>query len=630
MSYLSGLRLHFAGQFQTNVSTVNNDAFHFNNAAFKPEYQQMQGAHMTPANGWFNPEGDGSFRLLGCTITSAHLPSGEVAATDPVLSHIIADSDTAVPAKLVDLDPEQQLVSQIWGLTVRIADENGKTLMRGDFEPSAFTDIWDRGLQQGGGDTNAGACWQSVLTNLDWGDVSGSPFLSALKAAADTGMLSIKFNMDGINMTYTSPDFMCGRLVGTIGPQGPGEPRHLVLGRHFMSQAGPNGNFFRPVGLLNFCAGRVDEPTGCILLDLGNALPTTIAGGPIANIGDLSLGYLIPNSPNDAPVQPLGVIPAETYAQPGWYPTTAGIVSCPITAAQRALVADSCLIVYNVENRASTQEPPGGAFLRADSFVYRLSPGDTADVPVHAMRFGQPLADTEIGFAVDNGQLQATPDQPPFAGASPPVGTPLSAIPVPAGATTDANGVARLQFTSGDPGNVRWFNDERDYGIDGQVYGVRPSFVDPALAAGPSNQWDFVSFLIWSDWSATEDPPTWAEVQPIFRQYANLYPVMNRFLDLGGYASVVENAWLLQLAFGLPPSDPNHMPVTRDLSPAKRAAIIAFLAHPSEGDLARPPALVSGSPDPDGSKAPDAEVASTYTQGGKTAAAARRLVLQQH
>ena len=189
--------------------------------------------------------------------------------------------------------------------------------------------------------------------------------------------------------------------------------------------------------------------------------------------------------------------------------------------------------------------------------------------------------------------------------------------------------MAHLRFTCGDPGNVRWFNGEQDYGIDGQVYGVRPAFVDQSLDGGPVNQWDFVSFLIWSAWSAADNPPTWTDVEPIFRQYANLYPVMSRFLDLGGYASVVENAWLLQLAFALPVDDPNHMPVTRDLSPAKRAAIMAFLADPSEGDGVRPPAArPAAAPDVAPGRR-DAAAAAKFAQGGKTAAAARRLVLQQ-
>src|SRR5437868_2285075 len=138
MSYLNSLRLHFAGKFQANVSTVNNDPGHFDNATFKPSYQDMQGSGPLQMNGWFNPQGDAAWRLLGCTVTTAWMPSGAVSSSDPVLQSIIADSDTMAPAKLVDLDSEQQLVSEIWGLQVRIADANGKTLMVGDYDPAAF------------------------------------------------------------------------------------------------------------------------------------------------------------------------------------------------------------------------------------------------------------------------------------------------------------------------------------------------------------------------------------------------------------------------------------------------------------------------------------------------------------
>lgn len=112
MSYLGPLRLHFAGQFQANVSTVNNDPTHFDNAAFVPSYQLMQ--TQGHPNGWFNPQGDAAFRLLGCNVTSAWTPTGQVEAADPVVGCLIADSDRNVPAKLVDLDPQQQLVSTIW------------------------------------------------------------------------------------------------------------------------------------------------------------------------------------------------------------------------------------------------------------------------------------------------------------------------------------------------------------------------------------------------------------------------------------------------------------------------------------------------------------------------------------
>src|ERR1051325_11602598 len=103
MSYLNALRLHFAGQFQANVSTVNNDPTHFDNATFiLPDYQEMQGPNMDPPNGWFNPQGDAAWRFLGCRITSAWTTSGQVSAPDPVLTYLVADSDEQAPAKLVD------------------------------------------------------------------------------------------------------------------------------------------------------------------------------------------------------------------------------------------------------------------------------------------------------------------------------------------------------------------------------------------------------------------------------------------------------------------------------------------------------------------------------------------------
>src|SRR5207253_1807368 len=140
-------------------------------------------------NGWFNPEGDGDWRLIGCKVTAAWLADGSPAANDdPIHQCLIADSDRTVAAKLVDLDPEQQLVSEIWGLEVRICDAAGTTLLRGQFEPAAFMEIWNRG-GGGGGDSVASAMYQSVLTQLEWGAIDRSPFLRALRESAAGGLL---------------------------------------------------------------------------------------------------------------------------------------------------------------------------------------------------------------------------------------------------------------------------------------------------------------------------------------------------------------------------------------------------------------------------------------------------------
>src|SRR5581483_10251028 len=123
------------------------------------------------------------------------------------------------------------------------------------------------------GDNNAGATYQSVLHNLRWNDVSGSPFLTELQQFAQaTGRLSIKFNVDDINMDFTSPHFMCGRVVGTIGPYLAGEPLHLVLGRQFIATEIPTDSFCRPEGGINHFPAVVDAAASCVYLDLGNAL----------------------------------------------------------------------------------------------------------------------------------------------------------------------------------------------------------------------------------------------------------------------------------------------------------------------------------------------------------------------
>ena len=619
MSYLNVLRLHFAGRFQANISTVNNDPVHFFNAAFQSSWQELQGPNFDPPNGWFSPDGDAAWRLLGCKVTAAWMASGAVPSSDPVLQCIIADSDSQAPAKLVDLDPEQQLVSEIWGLQVRIADANGNTLMRGDFAHAAFMDIWDRAQgQTAGGDVDAGAMYQSVLKNLQWGDVSSSPFLTQLQASGS--LLSIKFNVDNINMDNTSPDFLTGRIVGTIGPAAASEPQHLVLGRHFLAATYGGGNFFIPAGGINNCVGVVDTGASCIFLDLGNALPTIGASGAPVDLGTLTLGVF--NAADGTPyatgaVTPLGTI--ANYASNDWYAKTAGVVVLPLTEAQLKSTVSASLVLSSA-NGAFINEWPSGAFVGADTFVYRMSPGDSVDVQFYVTQWGQPVGDTTVSFALDPSQLQIQAGtQLPAPFTAPNVGVPEDALQFNSSAQTDATGIAVLTIKATNPGTPRNFNDGKDYGIDGQVYGIRPSLSPLQFGGGPVDPWNFVRILLWSEYKAA-DPVTWNDIEPTMVQYANLYPVMSRFLNLGDYDSVVAHAHLLTLAFGLDIANPNSMPVTRDLSPAKRQAILSFLANPQRGTVTKTTLKAMAVP------AEAVTNAAVARKGGKAAASARRLV----
>jgi hypothetical protein len=137
MSYLDIPRLHFSGRFQADISTVNNDVRYFDNAGFQEKYQTMSGG-----GGW-NPEGTAIFRLVDCKITGARIAQGSIRtpADDPVIGMALENADDRVFGKLVDLDPQQQMVSQIWGMRLRLTDGSEPALFAGEFAPAAFINL---------------------------------------------------------------------------------------------------------------------------------------------------------------------------------------------------------------------------------------------------------------------------------------------------------------------------------------------------------------------------------------------------------------------------------------------------------------------------------------------------------
>jgi hypothetical protein len=226
MSYLDAPRLHFSGWFQADVSTINNDVRFYQNASFVPEYQQLD------QNGSWNPEGTGIFRLLDCSVTGAFL-NGKLlttAAGDPAIGATVQNAAGRAPGKLVDLDPQQQMVSEIWGMQVRLLNPAAQPLLQGDYRPAAFTNLWQRQQQGVRMDQQLAACYQSVLEEVAWPDLTGSPLLQALRAATEDGMLAIQFNLYGYGRDATIPRYTMGHVAGTIGPFRRGEPKHFVLG----------------------------------------------------------------------------------------------------------------------------------------------------------------------------------------------------------------------------------------------------------------------------------------------------------------------------------------------------------------------------------------------------------------
>jgi hypothetical protein len=89
-----------------------------------------------------------------------------------------------------------------------------------------------------------------------------------------------------------------------------------------------------------------------------------------------------------------------------------------------------------------------------------------------------------------------------------------------------------------------------------------------------------LSVLVWDDFVA-ENPPTWlGSMQRIFTLYANLYPFMAKFFDMSNYDTLSDNAGEIAATLSLPITDAHYMPVTRDLSDAKKKSMIHWLTSP--------------------------------------------------
>ena len=246
-----------------------------------------------------------------------------------------------------------------------------------------------------------------------------------------------------------------------------------------------------------------------------------------------------------------------------------------LTAAQLAPAAGTPLAI--VQSGATGLVPfmletPGGLFVRADEFVFRLSPGETAASTLYAVTYGQRTAGQKISLGYDISNLGPTSGD-----AVPPpalVGSPQSALTFPPAVTTGADGTATVVLTAADPGNPRGY-------IDGQVYGIiyGPGDAPPPTGAIQQGNQMF-SALVWSAYPAPARPSWLHDVLPIFQQYANLYPVMLPLFNMASYASVLSRRRAMQAVFSAVVTDANYMPVTRDLSEPKRAMIRQWLADP--------------------------------------------------
>jgi hypothetical protein len=583
MSYLNNVRLIFHGTFQADVSTVNNDVRHYDNAHWEDRFQDFQKPDGTE-DGWWNPIGSGAFRLIGCRISSVHYRDGTSAVTaeqDPAVGLTIGGANERVAAKLVDLDPQWQMASQIWGLEVRLVGDKEVPLAHGRFLHSAFRDLTFSRIHGSGGDGGASSSFQSVLQGLTWSaEASNSRALRELKDSSASDSLSIRLMTFGFVFRYGEPRFSLGTVCGAIGPYIENEPKSFVLGRRFVAADVKAGQSWNGV---NYFSGAVDEGSPALFLDLANALQLTDTTGAVRDIGTLRVGVLRdPSLGEQAAVTPANFLPLGeiNYRAPNWLFDTSGVYALPLDPQQLKIVLAAPLALAAEQpagtNLIAIRENNNGLFCCADDFVQRIDAPGKSTAVIHTAQYGRPLPGAKITLrlqppqsGVGGGDAKA-PNQPQAV--IPDIGTPPDGLSFPATLITDADGRAGVEIAA-----KALEKPPRGY-IDGQIYLISYGIDGEPTNAHP--QYDFIVVHARDTFDAPAKPTWISDIAPILTQYGNLYPIMSqRLVDLSDPDSIRRNLKILQLAFSLDIEDPNYMPVTRDLSAGKRLAIQRWLAR---------------------------------------------------
>lgn len=591
MSYLHAPRLVFTGDFLSDVSTVNNDTAHYNNATFKPNFQEPgQGS----TNGWWNPEGGAVFDFRNCSVQQVFLPDGTAQSNpsdDMIIGQAVVGAEGRPTGKMVDLDPDAQMFSALWCVQLRICNAEGKLLFKGDINTTSFRDIQRRQLD--GGKSNGqplGATWTSTITNIEWGPhADESAFLRTLRATTQRNTLAINMNPFGYYYSHNDGRFSLGRIIGSIGPYFENEPVTFAAARRMYGiSVTPNvrGMYFSTTNFI------FEEAQKRVTADFGASFPVANSMGTINFQQDLRLAVSkIPQTGVASAQMPTSYIDPGDFIEigaiqyqsdPEWLLRTGGIVSfgnLPDATVDALRSHQLILVTPSAANPGQyailAREAVDGLVARADNFVLRLDDGQSVDVDFYAYQWGKPLPNANVTISID----PPTPDTP--LGPQNPISElygnnyPAEGLTFNGSFQTNAEGKAQMRLT----GNA--IHSPRVY-IDGQIYTLtyQSDTVDPAF--GPEQ---LVVHL--RDYFEEIAEPVWDDISEMMIQYSNLYPIMSKYVvDLADPAALAEKRNILIFAFSRDINDTMHMPVTRDLSGTKRKTILNWLKNPRTGPKA--------------------------------------------
>nr|XP_039261872.1 LOW QUALITY PROTEIN: uncharacterized protein LOC120338016 [Styela clava] len=233
-SYLSWPRIHFHGKLVLDVSTVNNNRCNY-------DTKQFLTASASENFGNWNPDGSGHLYFIDTKVTSICKKPGKCSTTDKIVNMKIRETEMAV---IVDLDPDWQQASEIWGLTIIIP-----RILEAKYSRVSMRKMRKR-LAGSSGDVSKSTTYKSKLSNIKW---FSNHYKHMFNNATE---LSISFVLDQFRFDLTR-----GRITGTIGLTSNDDPVQTVATRVMRADGWKNRkrqtifiipfkHFYRPWNLL--------------------------------------------------------------------------------------------------------------------------------------------------------------------------------------------------------------------------------------------------------------------------------------------------------------------------------------------------------------------------------------------
>src|ERR1041385_1679615 len=578
MSYLDQPRINFTGRFYTNVSTINNDL-----ANYDPS---------SPVSdpGW-NPNGVALFKFDSCTVTGLQPPgdnSGLIGA--PLISQT-----KPAPGKLVDLDPDQQSLSQVIGVALNLTTTSGAGF-QGILEPCNLQDMWPSAPNPEGdaGGSNASSIFVSILSSVQWTNADKVAALKLLRDTTQNSRLAIRFVVGSFFFADPNdPASGFGTLTGSIGPHLDGDPIQFARRRlmpptkkakktkadaavgsrpihadfEIKKQAVAADAKARPPKF-QACNFQLDTKNRRLSIDLANAIPLASFAGPPLPVGNLRAVIVAPDGSTKEVLQQPFVFTGDTNKTQG------GIIDVPLTPQQsKTLEGMRAGIQLQPQTGADwttiLAEHETGKFVNISPFTARAVGGENVTFELRAFQWGKALANEKLSLTAESSQ-----------------GTPASLVIQSHGsgpAATDKNG--RAVFVVKTPATLDIPADRQQLdslcylfngpwtSLNGGMFST--TFNPPDRAILPA------ALVVWSPYpDAGMAHPTWeGQVQPVFDEYMRIYPGMKQILDLTQLSVVQANLQALLDVFSLPFEAPHRMPVTRDLSTQKIEVIKTWLKN---------------------------------------------------